>query len=256
VHACEGVDAHAREELFALDRLGVLDADTVLVHGLALDDAGLALMRERGVSLIVCPSSNMFLFGQLPKRSCFDAIQNVSLGSDSPLTAAGTLLDEIRFAITACSLPAETAYRMVTESPAAILRLKDGEGRIHLSGAADMIGLRDTGADAADRLRTLSAADVEFVMIGGRIQLASGPIWKRLPPSAKQDMHPLCVENSIRWLRAPVEELLRKAEVVLGAGKVRVGGQAVRAPEYAQAVPAASYEAVSLTAGSGTRFVR
>jgi hypothetical protein len=121
---------------------------------------------------------------------------------------------------------------MVTESPATILRLRDTEGSIRVSGAADLIGLRDTGYDAIDRLQTLSATDVEFVMIGGRIQLASEHIWKRLPPSAKVDMHPLWVENSIRWLRAPVEELLRKAEAVLGAGKVRVGGKAVRTPEH------------------------
>jgi hypothetical protein len=232
VHACEGVDNHAQEEIFALDRLGVLDDHTVLVHGLALDDAGLVLMQERGVSLIVCPSSNMFLFRQLPNQGCFDAIQNVSIGSDSPLTAEGDLLDEIRFAINSCGISSETAYRMVTESPATILRLRDTEGSIRVSGAADLIGLRDTGYDAIDRLQTLSATDVEFVMIGGRIQLASEHIWKRLPPSAKVDMHPLWVENSIRWLRAPVEELLRKAEAVLGAGKVRVGGKAVRTPEH------------------------
>ncbi len=37
MHACEGIDDRAREELFKLDRLGLLDADTVLVHGLAFD---------------------------------------------------------------------------------------------------------------------------------------------------------------------------------------------------------------------------
>ena len=68
VHACEGVDEQAREELWELDRLGLLDGSTVLVHGLALDREGVALMRERRASLIVCPSSNKFLFGKTPRR--------------------------------------------------------------------------------------------------------------------------------------------------------------------------------------------
>ena len=51
VHACEGVDERAREELWELDRLGLLDANAVLVHGLAIDHKGLALMKERGAAL-------------------------------------------------------------------------------------------------------------------------------------------------------------------------------------------------------------
>ena len=63
VHSCEGVDDLARQEVVALDHLGVLlDANAVLVHGLALDKAGVALMQAKQASLIVCPSSNQFLF--------------------------------------------------------------------------------------------------------------------------------------------------------------------------------------------------
>ena len=99
IHACEGVDEQAREELLGLERLGVLGAPTVIVHGLALDETGIALMRERRTSLIVCPSSNSFLYGKLPDMTLLGTLDNVALGNDSPLTAIGDLLDEIRFAI-------------------------------------------------------------------------------------------------------------------------------------------------------------
>jgi len=231
VHACEGVDDLARQEIFELDRLGVLDASTVLVHGLALDEAGVALMRERQASLIVCPSSNQFLFGRLPDMKLLGAMQNVALGTDSPLTASGDLLEEIRFAIEFCGIPPDLAYRMTTETPATILRLKDGERTLDISGRADLIAVRDTGEDAAERLRTLSMTDVEFVIIRGRVQLASEAVWKLLPPQAKQGLEPLWIEGSIRWLRAPVRELLRKAEAVLGFGEVRLGGRLIRSPD-------------------------
>src|SRR5579859_2964342 len=173
LHACEGVDDRARQELQGLDRLGLLDANTVLVHGLAIDEEGIALVRERCASLVVCPSSNSFLFGRPPNLSLLGAIENVALGNDSPLSAEGDLLDEIRFAMSFCYVSPQDAYRMVTVAPAAILRMADGEGSIRESGVGDLVAVRDTGDNAADRLRTLSMNDVEFVMIGGRVQLAS-----------------------------------------------------------------------------------
>jgi cytosine/adenosine deaminase-related metal-dependent hydrolase len=230
VHACEGVDQEARAELWGLDRLRVLDAGTVLVHGLAMDRQGVALMRERRASLIVCPSSNNFLFEKLPDMSLLGNIDNVALGSDSPLTAEGDLLDEIRFAMRFCGIPPDAAYRMVTEAPAAILRLEDAEGSIRASGVGDLIAIRDTDHDAADRLRTLSMTDVEFVMIAGRVQLASEAVLERLPLPAKQGLEPLWIDETTRWLRAPVKELLRKTEEVLGKNEVRLGGQTVRIP--------------------------
>lgn len=230
VHACEGVDDAAWEELGGLDRLGLLDASAVLVHGLAINHEGVALIRKRQASLIVCPSSNYFLFGKLPDMSLLGGIDNVALGSDSPLTAEGDLLDEIRFAMHFCNISPQAAYRMVTEASAAILRLGDGEGSIRVSGTGDLIAVRDTDHDAADRLRALSTVDVELVIIGGRVQLASEAILERLPLPAKHGLEPLWIGGTIRWLRAPVKELLQKTEEVLGKGEVRLGGKTVRIP--------------------------
>ncbi len=235
IHACEGVDEQAREELHGLERQGLLDATTVIVHGLALDKAGVALMRERRSSLIVCPSSNRFLYGRLPDMALFGTIDDIALGNDSPLTADGDLLDEIRFAIKFCGIPSETVYRMVTEAAAAVLRLGDAEGRISVGGVGDLIAVRDTGRDPAEVLSTLSMHDVEFVMIGGRVQLVSETIWERLPLKIKASLEALWIDGTVRWLRAPVEALLRQSENVLGAGLVRLGGRPVRLPTWSGA---------------------
>jgi cytosine/adenosine deaminase-related metal-dependent hydrolase len=230
VHACEGVDELARNELRELDQLGLLDARTVLVHGLAIDAEGVLLIRDRDASLIVCPSSNHFLFGTIPRKCLFEEIENVALGNDSPLTAEGDLLDEIRFAMDICAISPASAYRMVTEAPAKILRLEDIDGRIRESGLADLIAIRDTGADAADRLQSLSVHDVEFVMVSGQVQLASEAVMARLPLSVKPGLEPLSIDGTMRWLRAPVERLSQRAEEVLGIGKVRLGCRRVGIP--------------------------
>ena len=235
LHACEGIDDVARKELWELDRMGLLDSGAVLVHGLAIDSAGAALMIERRASLIVCPSSNFFLFGALPDMDVLSKVGRVALGSDSPLTAAGDLLDEIRFAIDRCAISPDCAYRMVTTIPAEILQLKDHEGSIAESGVADLIAMRDTGADPADRLQSLSICDIELVMIGGRVQLVSEALMDRLPPSQRHGLEPLSIGTVHRWLRAPANDLLRGTEQVLGRGRARLGERSLQLPALAEA---------------------
>ena len=231
MHACEGIDEQARQEIFSLDKLGLLDDKTVLVHGLALDAAGVALMRQRGTSLIVCPSSNAFLFDKLPDMAMLGLLDDITLGNDSPLTAVGDLLDEIRYAVRSCGVAPTVAYRMVSQAPASILRLGNEAGSLTVTGPGDLIAVRDTNQAPADRLVTLSIIDVEFVMLGGRVQLASEKILEQLPLREKIGLEPLWIDGIVRWLRAPVKELLRKAEEVLGRGEVRLGGKPIRIPE-------------------------
>jgi len=228
IHACEGTDELARKELAELEKLGMLDARTVIVHGLALDRPGIALLQMRQASLIICPSSNQFLYDRLPDMKQLSAIDKIAIGNDSPLTAAGDLLDEVRFAIETASISTEKAYRMITDLAAAILRLPNGEGHIGESACADLIAVRDNGALPHERLLNLSWRDIEFVMVAGKVQLASEDVWRFLPHRIRQGMEPLWIDGSIRWLRAPVRYLMQKAEAVLGVGMVRLGQRVVQ----------------------------
>lgn len=228
IHACEGVDVRARDEVQILNRLGLLDDHAVLVHGLALDCEKASLLRHRGASLILCPSSNFFLFDSLPDLRLLATVPRLALGSDSPLTAKGDLLDEIRFAVSKCGIPPDQAYRMVTSQAASILRLRNGEGLVREGGVADLIAIAADGRTPGERLETLSARNIDLVLIAGIIQLASEPMLERLPPSAAQGLEPILVGDVARWVRAPVSRLLQQAEAALGAGQVFLGGRAVQ----------------------------
>lgn len=230
VHACEGFDDFARRELGRFDELGLLDENAVLVHGLAIGLVGAALLKERRASLIVCPSSNHFLYARVPDLDALGSIQKIALGNDSPLTAEGDLLDEVRFAIDALKISPAQAYCMVTTLPAAILQLGNGEGSLERFGFADLIAVGDTGDTPAAQLANLSAADVELVMIGGRVQLASGALRERLPSRAKQGLEPLAIGDTVRWLRAPVRRLRDAAEAALGNDGVRLNGKKTAVP--------------------------
>jgi cytosine/adenosine deaminase-related metal-dependent hydrolase/ubiquinone/menaquinone biosynthesis C-methylase UbiE len=230
IHCGEGIDTESGLELLTLDDLGVLDQRTAIVHGLALNPEAAALLNIKGASLIVCPSSNQFLFGRVHSREILESVDRLALGSDSPLTAIGDLLDEIRFAAQAYAMPAERLYSLLTDSSASILRLSHGEGFIRAAALADLIAVRDQRREPAETLCSLSSKDIELVLVSGQVRLASASIFERLAPEDKEGLEPLSIDGELRWLRAPVDALLRDAEQVLGEGNVSMGGRSICRP--------------------------
>jgi len=226
IHLGEGIDRHSEEEITKLHRLDALDEDTVLIHGLALDKGGRALLRESGAGLIWCPSSNVFLFGRTLSARVIESLPRLALGSDSPLTAIGDLLDEVRFARDLAQLHADTLYRLVTSRSAQLLRLREGQGSLRPGGVADIVVVRDSGRSPAETLVSLSYRDVELVLLGGCVHLASDELWERLPEGARAGLQPMVVEDTLRWVRAPLERLFRETEPHLPDG-IFLGGRRV-----------------------------
>jgi cytosine/adenosine deaminase-related metal-dependent hydrolase/ubiquinone/menaquinone biosynthesis C-methylase UbiE len=227
VHLGEGIDERSAREIFELRNSGGLDANTVIIHGLGMDAKGRALLRSANAGLIWCPSSNDFLFGRTLSVQQLRKIGSVALGSDSPLTAQGDLLDEIRYAWEHGEARPEDLYNYVTGQPANMLGLKGGEGNVRVRGAADFVAVRDSGLTPAETLVTLSLREVELVLIGGSVQLASDEMMTRVPGWARQGLHPLWIEEVVRWVRAPLEQMFREATAHLG-NEIHLGGKRVR----------------------------
>jgi cytosine/adenosine deaminase-related metal-dependent hydrolase/ubiquinone/menaquinone biosynthesis C-methylase UbiE len=226
IHLAEGIDKKSEGELRELHDAGALDKDTVLIHGLGLSNRDRALLRAAGAGLIWCPSSNVFLFGRTLSTREIESLPHVALGSDSTLTAEGDLLDEVRFALGVTQLPVETVYKLVTRQAARLLKLHGGQGTLRAGGVADMVAVRDRGLWPADALAALSYRDIELVLIGGRAQLASDEMLRRLPRSTRKGLQPLAVEDTVRWIRAPLERLFRETSAHLPEG-IFLGGKRV-----------------------------
>jgi cytosine/adenosine deaminase-related metal-dependent hydrolase/ubiquinone/menaquinone biosynthesis C-methylase UbiE len=227
LHAAEGIDEESAEEVFALDREHALDQRTVLVHGLGCTEEGVALINQRQAAVILCPTSNKFLFHRSPLPAFIGSLNKVTLGSDSPLTAAGDLLDEIHFARTHIGLDAGQIYDMVTNRAADILRLRRGEGQLKPGSVADLLVVRDCGLSPAEMLAQLNMAQVELVMLAGRVELVGPRLFARLPSELKRGLQLFEVDGQRRWVRAPMEKLIAEAEVILGS-EFSVGGKRVR----------------------------
>ncbi|MGB9434330.1 MAG: methyltransferase domain-containing protein [Candidatus Acidiferrum sp.] len=226
IHLAEGIDEQTENEACELHNAGALDKETVVIHGLALNKRGLQLLRDSGAGLIWCPSSNMFLFGRTlaPRDILF--LSQVALGSDSSLTAEGDLLDELRFAHGVSELPAETLYDFTTRRAAQLLRLPEGQGTLRVGGLADLVAVRDKAQSPAATLANLSHRDVQLVVIGGRVHLASDEMLRRLPSNMHKGLQPLLLEDTVRWVRAPLDRLVRETAPHLPDG-ISLGGKRV-----------------------------
>jgi len=222
LHLGEGTDDQAKREVFDLDEMDALDSRTVLTHAVGLNKRGLKLVKDRGASLIWCPSSNLFLLGRTLKAGTLRSGIPVALGSDSALTGEGDLLDEIRVARRVSRLPSSVIYRMVTEEAASILRLRGGAGSLAPGGGADLIAIPDTGRSPSEALMRMKSP--ALVMIAGEIKLIAPELPRRA--SGRQRLN---VEGRGDVLVcANVASLYRQAKQALG-GEVRLAGRRVLA---------------------------
>jgi cytosine/adenosine deaminase-related metal-dependent hydrolase len=166
IHAAEGTDEAAQSEIAALDRLGCLTGNTVLIHGVALCPNGRQRVIDAGAGLVWCPSSNRFLFNTTADVRSFDDADRLALGSDSRLSGERDLLDELRVAHESHQLSAEGLARVVTSGAARLLRLSDA-GRIATGLPADLVVLRANSSDPFASLIEATRTDVRLTMVDG-----------------------------------------------------------------------------------------
>ena len=212
IHACEGKDSQARNEINELNAAGLLGPSTILVHAVAIDKREIALLEANGVCIIWCPTSNHFTLGRSLSKDAFESGIPIALGSDSALTAAGDFLDEVRAASKHVS-PARL-YDMVTRIAAQVLRLQAGEGALRDAGIADLLVVSDNGQTPAEALVSMHP---HLVMVGGRIKLVSPEMARHLGLKELPGFEQIQVEDRGRWfIDYPVSALLERTATYLG----------------------------------------
>jgi len=218
IHAAEGIDATAHAEFERLERLGCLRENTLLVHGVALDEPQRARLAAAGGGLIWCPSSNVRLFGRTAEVRGLIALRRVALGTDSRLTAAGDLLDELRTAAECEPWLSDQLEALVTRDAARLLRLP-GRGVLEPGAAADLVVL-----PAGARLARLTRRALRLVIVRGEARYADGDYARALGGP----WSPVTVDGQRKWLATPLTALLLQAGVELaGVQLTGSAGEAV-----------------------------
>ena len=170
-----------------LDRLGLLGPDLTAAHCVAVDATDIALLAAHGVGCVINSSSNMMLAsGVAPVPSMLTAGVRLGLGTDGPAGTNNDLDIMEETDLTAKlqkitqrdprALNAQGALEMATIRGARALHMESEIGSLELGKKADLVIL---GLDAphavplydlyAQIVYSLKAADVETVVIGGRI---------------------------------------------------------------------------------------
>ena len=207
IHAGEGTDQDAAQEIFELHELGVLDQRTVLIHAVGFRADGWKLIRKTGAGVVWCPRSNLFTLGRTLGRDTLASGVPLALGTDSPLTAEGDLLDEIRTARDLSGAGDGFVQELVTTAAARLLRLPPQPD--------DWIAAPAFGEPP------------ELVVIGGSIRLIGPQLARALPPRVCREFYPLRVETRppvlVRW---NVPGMLEEAARHLGED-VRLAGRRV-----------------------------
>jgi 5-methylthioadenosine/S-adenosylhomocysteine deaminase len=173
-----------------LDRMGALGPRTVVAHGVWLDESELALVAERGATVVTNPVANLKLaVGRIfPYRTARARGVPVGLGTDG----AGSndsldLLQDLKVlallqkhdARDPSVLPAEDAWRIATGRTAPLL---GGSGRIAEGQPADFLLLRrdapelGVGELIADLVYAASGSVVDTTVVNGRVLMRGGVV--------------------------------------------------------------------------------
>ena len=160
-----------------LDRAGLLSDRLLAVHAVHAGMADLQLLKQRGVSLAICPRSNHHLMvGTAPLPRCLAASLRVGLGTDS-LGSNDTLSlwDEMRFAhrLYGGAVTAQQLVTMATLGGAATLGMAGIIGSLTPGKRADLTALAIDRVDDADPYASLldQASDDSVVLsaVDGKI---------------------------------------------------------------------------------------
>jgi cytosine/adenosine deaminase-related metal-dependent hydrolase len=189
LHVAEGTDEVAKAEAAILHDRGLLNERLVAVHGVGIDAYEIDRFERSGAALTWCPSSNHFLFGRSVSAKLLDRNIDLLLGSDSRLTGAGDLLDEIQIA---------AKCRLVDEQ-----RLADAVGSVSASRLGLAAPSLEPGRNAdlillAAPLSNACSNDVALTMVGGVIRVARPDIAGQLGKYAEQG-HAKRLGHVVRW---------------------------------------------------------
>jgi len=156
IHAAETRDEHDRiraqhgtTPIGYLDRLGLIDAATLLVHAVWVDENDMAVVADRGAAVAHCPESNMKLgAGIAPLTGLLAAGIAVGLGTDG--CASNNTLDLFQtMDITAklhkvrdmqpTAADAQTVLTLATRGGARAIGMEDDIGSLEAGKKADLI---------------------------------------------------------------------------------------------------------------------
>ncbi|MBV8157922.1 MAG: amidohydrolase family protein [Dyella sp.] len=222
IHLAEGTDEVAQSELSKLDQLGCLAPNTVLIHGVGLRERDIERIIAVGAAVVWCPSSNLALLGATLDPRRLHAACCLTLGTDSRLSGARDLLEEMHLAMAEGELSSAQVLALVSTEASRLLRL-GMRGSLVPGAPADMLIVEDRGGAAADSLLGIDRSRIRAVVRDGLPRIAD-PDFADWFDAAGIDVVPVMLDGRPKLLaRELAEPALLALEPGLEAVSVRTG---------------------------------
>ena len=204
IHLAEGTDATAQAELPRLDQMGCLAANSVLIHGVGMREQDIDRVIARDAAVVWCPTSNRNLLGRSldPRRLC--AAGRLALGTDSRLSGARDLLDEMSGIAARGELSPNQLLALVTSQAARILRLSSN-GSLSPGAPADLVIVEDRGGDERCGLVGIVRSQVRAVVRHGVPRIAD-PDFAEWFAVAGMETVPVTLDGKPKLLAKPLAE--------------------------------------------------
>lgn len=202
IHLSEGIDDTSRQEFYKLSSLGLLDPHVVIIHGTALGQTELKLVKQAGMKLVWSPSSNMALYGATNDIKAARSLGiPLALAPDWTLTGAQNLIDEMRFVWKYNQeqlqglFSAKEIVEMVTINPAQFLGAEKAIGRIEEGFLADLMVIRGDAKHPYESLVTAKTEQVSLVLVNGTPLYGDESLMVQLAPNAFCEPMTVCGAN-------------------------------------------------------------
>jgi len=176
IHAAEGIDPDSTKEIGELAKKGWLGKNTLMIHGVGVKPDQVNYLSSSNTSLVWCPTSNLYLFGQTAPIPLLKNLIRISLGTDSTLTGPATLFEEMRAAKATGWADEKQIFEMVTKQPINILRFHSYLEPLSVNAAADILILPAKHASYHRNLIEASPQDIQLLLINGRTAVADGSL--------------------------------------------------------------------------------
>ncbi len=225
-HIEEGFDAESKRGVeYLVKKYHALDYHTVLVHGLVLSNEDIDIIARRKANLVWCCTSNMNMYHRTARiKKWIDAGINVSIGTDSPMSADLNILREL----SACKKTYRTLYKkdipdemlvdMVTRNPAHAFITTRNLGTIKKGNIADLLVVKGNPNKPHKSLVQAKLPDIMLVLFEGK-PLYGDPKYKPLFETFKQKIYTFKINNTPKIGTIDPKGLMKKIRKFVGFQK-------------------------------------
>ncbi|MBC8384518.1 MAG: amidohydrolase family protein [Candidatus Cloacimonetes bacterium] len=219
IHLAEGLDEQAKKDFSKLQNEGLLQPNTLIIHGIALTGKEIELCAKAGTSICFCPGSNLFLIGKIiDLEKCLESKVNITIGTDSTMSGSINILAELKLVHELHpEIPMKELYRMITTNAQKALFLPDSYGKL-ADKSPHLLLVRKKVDDPFNNLLKIDTTDIELMIHNG-IPIYGNKKYLQKFLFDNDDYFYFKIGNTEKFVIGHPEKIVNKIDSILGYHK-------------------------------------